>query len=153
MTSVLRAPTSFFDTTPLGRILNRFSRDVDVIDAQLGSSMAQVLNTLFNVIGAVIAICIATNGAFLIPLIPIGFLYMTIRRYFRRSSTALQRLESVTRSPIFSSFSECVQGSAVIRAYGHTRRFVDQNIEFIDHNNAPFLLVSYAGQWLGLRLD
>ena len=108
---------SFFDTTPLGRILNRFSSDIEVIDNELGSAMAQVFSSLMNVIGALIAIVAATNGLFAPVAIPIILVYYYFSKYYRKTSTELKRLESVSKSPIFALFSEALTGASTIRAY------------------------------------
>jgi len=71
LSRMLRAPIALFDATPIGRLLNRFSRDVDVVDSELAPSIAQVLGTMFNVFGSLAAIAVATKGVFLIPAIPL----------------------------------------------------------------------------------
>merc|ERR1712166_246980 len=105
--SIMKAPMSFFDTTPLGRVLNRFSADIEVID---------------NELGALIAITAATKGTFAPIAIPIVLVYYYISKYYRKTSTELKRLESVSKSPIFALFSEALTGASTIRAYGQETR-------------------------------
>jgi len=121
-TSIIRAPVSYFDVTPTGRILNRFAADMDKIDLELSQSLAQGTGTMFNVAQAYVTIAVATKGLFLIPLIPIGFMYYYIQKWFRKSSTEIQRVENITRSPIFSDFSQTLSGTSTIRAYGEEDR-------------------------------
>ncbi len=151
--SVLRAPVSYFDVTPTGRILNRFAADMDKIDLELTQSLAQGVGTMFNVLGAVCGIVAATKGTLLLPLIPMGYIYYIIQKWFRRSSTEIQRVESVTRSPIFSDFSQTLSGTSTIRAYGEAERFMVTCKKQFDVNNANYQLVQLTNNWLGIRLD
>ena len=73
--------------TPTGRVLNRFAADMDKIDLDLTNSIGQGMGTIFSVLGAIGAICAATKGTFLVPLIPIGYLYYIVQKWFRKTST------------------------------------------------------------------
>eukprot|EP00977_Amphora_coffeiformis_P000393 scaffold108_cov162-Amphora_coffeaeformis.AAC.4 len=119
---VLRAPVAFFDVTPTGRILNRFAADMDKIDLELTQSLSQGISTVFSVLGAVGAIVVATNGTFLGPLLPLGYIYYVIQKWFRKTSTELQRVNSIANSPIFADFSQTLSGTSTIRAYGGEER-------------------------------
>ena len=151
--SVLRAPVAFFDVTPIGRILNRFAADMDKIDLQLTQSLGQGASTIFSVLGAVGAISAATKGAFLVPLVPLGYLYYWIQKWFRKTSTELQRVNSVANSPIYSDFSQTLSGTSTIRAYGEESRFFNQCKQSFDTMNTSYMLVQLTNNWLGLRLD
>ncbi|GKZ00646.1 hypothetical protein MPSEU_001016800 [Mayamaea pseudoterrestris] len=151
--STLRAPVAFFDVTPLGRILNRFAADMDKIDLELTQSVSQGVSTIFSVLGAVAAMVAATKGTFLVPLIPIGYLYYLIQKWFRKTSTELQRINSIANSPIFTDFSQTLSGTSTIRAYGEEHRFFDRCKTSFDTQNASYLLVQLASSWLGIRLD
>merc|ERR1711957_708987 len=100
--SILRAPVAFFDVTPIGRILNRFAADMDKIDLDLTQTVSQGITTIFNVFGALGAIVVATKGTFLVPLVPLGYCYWLVQRWFCKTSTELQRVTSVANSPIFA---------------------------------------------------
>ena len=152
-TSIMRAPVSYFDVTPTGRILNRFAADMDKIDLELTQSLAQGTGTMFNVTQAYVTIAVATKGIFVIPLIPIGVMYYYIQKWFRKSSTEIQRVENITRSPIFSDFSQTLSGTPTIRAYGEQDRFTQSCKNGYDVNNASYQLVQQTGNWLGIRLD
>jgi ABC-type multidrug transport system fused ATPase/permease subunit len=151
--SVLRAPVAFFDVTPTGRILNRFAADMDKIDLELTQSLSQGISTIFSVVGALAAICVATKGTFLVPLVPMTYLYYLIQKWFRKTSTELQRLNSIANSPIFADFSMTLSGTSTIRAYGEEKRFFETCKSSFDTMNASYVLVQMTGLWLGLRLD
>jgi ATP-binding cassette subfamily C (CFTR/MRP) protein 1 len=151
--SILRAPVAFFDVTPIGRILNRFAADMDKVDLELTQSLGQAFSTVFNVLGGVGAIVFATKGSFLVPLIPLGWAYYLIQKWFRRTSTALQRVTSVLNSPIFADFSQTLSGTSTIRAYEEEDRFFKQCQSSFDSMNAAYLLTQLTNYWLGLRLD
>lgn len=151
--SVLRAPVAFFDVTPTGRILNRFAADMDKIDLELTQSLSQGVSTIFNVLGSIAAMVVATKGTFLVPLVPIGFLYYLIQKWFRKTSTELQRINSIANSPIFADFSQTLSGTSTIRAYGEEARFFNQCKASFDNMNTSYILVQLTNYWLGLRLD
>ena len=105
LTSVLRAPQSFFDTTPLGRILSRFSKDIYSIDLELSDYMDFFLFCTLQVLTSVGTILYVTPW-FGVAIIPLGFFYFRILNYFREVSRETKRLDSIARSPVFAHFSE-----------------------------------------------
>ena len=153
VTSIMKAPVSFHDVTPTGRILNRFAADMDKIDLDLTQSIGQGMGTIFSVLGAIGAIAAATKGTFLVPLIPIGYIYYIIQKWFRKTSTELQRVTSIAGSPIFSDFSQVLTGTPTIRAFNEEKRFFDQCQSSFNNFNASYNLVYLCNFWLGLRLD
>eukprot|EP00731_Ephydatia_muelleri_P028699 Em0020g343a len=139
---LLRAPMHFFDTTPLGRILNRFSKDVYTVDIEIPTTSDQFLMMLTEVFSIIVAILIAIP-VFGLVVVPLGVFYFLIQRFYVSTSRQLQRLESISRSPIYSHFQESIQGATSIRAYRVQERFVLENERRVDHNlMAYFLSVS-----------
>jgi len=108
---------------------------------------------VFSVLGALGAIVAATKGTFLIALIPFGYTYNVIQKWFRKTSTELQRVTSVANSPIFADFSQTLSGTSTIRAYGVQKDFFIKCKTSFDNMNASYILVQLAGYWLALRLD
>ena len=151
--NVLRAPMAFFDSTPVGRVLNRFSADLSKIDSSLGPSLSQLLSTAMNVGGALIAMVVSTSGIFAALLVPVMVAYYYIQGFYRRTSTELKRLESVSRSPIYSSFSQALDGVSTIRAFGAQDQFRSGHKDRVDANNAFLLTSMYASNWLAVHLD
>jgi len=117
----LRLPMSFFDVTPLGRILNRFSKDVDVIDVTLPMTIRFWIMMFFNVIAVILVISISTPW-FLAVVVPMAVIYYVIQKFYVATSRQMKRIESVTRSPIYTHFSETITGQSTIRAYGEEKR-------------------------------
>lgn len=152
MFRVLRAPMSFFDTTPLGRITNRFSRDVDVMDNNLTDAIRMYFFTLCNVT-AVFALIIAYFHYFAIALVPLYFLFIGAASYYRASAREVKRFESVLRSTVFAKFGEGLSGVASIRAYGLKSRFIQDLRQSIDEMDSAYFLTYSNQRWLSLRID
>ena len=150
---ILRAPISFYDVTPIGRILNRFSADLDKIDLGLPMAVLSAGNSAALVLGSIVAVIISTSGAFLILLFPLLFVYFRMQRWFRKTSTELQRLTNINNSPIFADFSQTLSGTAVIRAYQVEDRFFSQTQKSFNTYNVVFVLFNNCTNWLSLRLD
>lgn len=152
MTRVLRAPMSFFDTTPLGRITNRFSKDVDVMDNTLTDAMRTYLFTL-GMITAVFVLIIVYFHFFAIALGPLLVLFMLAAMYYRASAREVKRHESVLRSDVFARFSEGVSGISSIRAYGLQNHFIKVLQLSVDEMNSAYYLTFSNQRWLSIRLD
>nr|XP_014086912.1 multidrug resistance-associated protein 1 isoform X3 [Bactrocera oleae] len=149
---VMRWPTELFDTTPLGRILSRFSKDIDTCDTILPGVVQQFLSTCFGVL-ATIAVISMSTPIFLAVIIPIGFLYYFAQRFYVASSRQLMRLESVSRSPIYTHFSETITGVTTIRAYTVQDRFIDESDNRVDKNQVCKYPSLIANRWLAVRLE
>ena len=151
--ATLDAPVAFFDVTPIGRVLNRFSSDMLTVDEELSQTVQQLSNSSFATLGAIAGIAGATNGTFLVLLIPMIFFYGRMQRFFRKSNTAIARLESVSRSPIYADFSQALNGISTIRAYKDQRRFVEQLEHRVNTNTTAAMMLQVGSQWLAVRLD
>lgn len=121
LSQTLKLPMSFFDTTPLGRIINRFSKDVDAVDNALPQSLNGLLAEVFRVV-AIFGIISFSTPMFLTVIIPVFVAFFFIQRYYIATSRQLKRIESVTRSPIYSHFGETITGRSTIRAYNDVAR-------------------------------
>ena len=150
--AVLRAKFKFFDTTPLGQIMNRFSKDLQAIDQDLAPVAAGVLQCLFGIVTIVTLISVITPG-FLIAGIFLTMIYFCIGMFYVRSSRDLKRIESVQRSPLYQQFGETLSGVTTIRAYGDERRFIRDNFNRINTHNRPFIYLWATNRWLALRVD
>ena len=149
---VLYAPMSFFDTTPLGRIISRFSKDIDTLDNTLNDAFRMSLSTVGQILGAIILIGVI-DQYFLIAVAVILFLYFRAAQFYRASAREIKRLDNLLRSALYAHFSESLSGLATIRAYGEQGRFLKDNESKIDAENRAYLLTVFNQRWLGLRLD
>lgn len=152
MTRVLRAPMSFFDTTPLGRITNRFSKDIQVMDSELCDAMRMYSITITMIISVMILI-IVFYYYFAIALAVLFVLFLVSSNYYRASARELKRHESILRSTVYARFSEAITGAASIRAYGVQDEFRDSLRSSIDLMNGAYFLTFSNQRWLSTRLD
>ncbi|XP_050762062.1 multidrug resistance-associated protein 1 isoform X2 [Gymnogyps californianus] len=150
--SVLRSPMSFFERTPSGNLVNRFSKEIDIIDSTIPPIIKMFMGSTFNVIGACIIILLATPiAAVIIP--PLGLVYLFVQRFYVATSRQLKRLESVSRSPVYSHFNETLLGVSVIRAFEEQKRFIKQNDMKVDENQKAYYPSIVANRWLAVRLE
>ncbi|KAF3708249.1 Canalicular multispecific organic anion transporter 1 [Channa argus] len=150
--NILRVPMVFFDTTPIGRVVNRFAKDIFTVDETIPQSFRSLLMCLLGVLGTLFVICLATPF-FTIIIIPLAFIYYFVQRIYVATSRQLRRLDSVSRSPIYSHFGETVSGLSVIRAYGHQDRFLKHNEKTIDENIKNVYPWIVSNRWLAIRLE
>ncbi|XP_055006083.1 ATP-binding cassette sub-family C member 3 isoform X2 [Boleophthalmus pectinirostris] len=149
---VLRAPQTFFESTPTGRLLNRFSKDVDAIDSHIPENIDIWMRTFWYTLN-VLLICCALTPMFLLVIVPLTLLYWWVQRFYVATSRQLKRLESVSRSPIYSHFSETVTGCSVIRAYGRQSAFVLMSDTKVDENQKSYYPGIVSNRWLGVRIE
>ncbi|KAB5588814.1 Metal resistance protein YCF1 [Ceratobasidium theobromae] len=150
--AVVRAPLSFFEQTPMGRIMNLFSRDQYVIDEVLIRVFSGFLRTMLIVSG-IVAVVGGTFPFFLVTLIPLGYVYRVIMLYYLATSRELKRLDAVSKSPIFAWFQESLGGLSTIRAFGQQKVFMTQNEAKLDRNQMVYLPAVSVNRWLAVRLE
>uniref|UniRef100_A0A3P9ATB7 Canalicular multispecific organic anion transporter 1 n=1 Tax=Maylandia zebra TaxID=106582 RepID=A0A3P9ATB7_9CICH len=152
LNNILRVPMVFFDTTPIGRVVNRFAKDIFTIDEAIPNSVRSWLLCFLGVLGTLFVICLATPF-FAIVIIPLAVIYFFVQRIYVATSRQLRRLDSVSRSPIYSHFGETVSGLSVIRAYRHQERFLKHNEVTIDENLKSVYPWIVSNRWLAIRLE
>jgi ABC-type multidrug transport system fused ATPase/permease subunit len=151
-TGLLMAPISFFHQTPLGRIINRFTNDVGQIDQWLAVFVSVFLRGLTQLAGSLIVIGITTPFA-LATFMPVLCLFFWVQRYFQRTSRELKRLDSISKSPVFANFSQCLQGLSSIHAYRSHERLGNLHSLKVDNNTRIALGAMSSNRWLSLRLE
>lgn len=132
-----------------GRILNRFSKDFELIDSRIPSALLSFTIQWFVIITMAIIVCVAIP-ALCIPIIIMAIICMYVGISYVACARELKRLESVTRSPVFSNFTETVAGVITIRAFGVTQQFLKVMMDSIDANIRPVYCSAAASRWVGL---
>uniref|UniRef100_A0A8C8SXG9 ATP binding cassette subfamily C member 9 n=1 Tax=Pelusios castaneus TaxID=367368 RepID=A0A8C8SXG9_9SAUR len=152
LNKIILGPIRFFDTTPLGLILNRFSADTNIIDQHIPPTLESLTRSTLLCLSAIGMISYATPW-FLVALVPLGVAFYFIQKYFRVASKDLQELDDSTQLPLLCHFSETAEGLTTIRAFRHEARFKQRMLELTDTNNIAYLFLSAANRWLEVRTD
>uniref|UniRef100_A0A8C3KV64 ABC-type glutathione-S-conjugate transporter n=1 Tax=Calidris pygmaea TaxID=425635 RepID=A0A8C3KV64_9CHAR len=150
--NVARSPMVFFEQTPIGNLLNRFSREMDAIDSVIPDKLKSLLGFLFNLLEIYLVIIVATPRAAM-AIVPLTVLYAVIQHFYIITSCQLRRREAASRSPIYSHISETFQGSTVIRAYKDQERFILKNNFLVDENQRICFPGAVADRWLATNLE
>ena len=149
---VIHSPMSFFDTTPTGRITNRFSRDVETMDNTLTDALRMFSLTIAMIV-SVFTLIIVFFHYFAIALGPLLIMFVFSANYYRASAREVKRHEATLRSFVFSRFSEAISGTASIRAYGLKEHFTRDLRDTVDNMNSAYYLTFSNQRWLSIRLD
>ena len=150
--SVLRARIEFFDTNPVGRILNRFSADVGISDEVLPLTIYDFLVGSFLALGSV-ATAIVALPLIAVVLPPLIWCFLRLRKTFIKTTRELKRLEGLGRSPMYAMLSEALNGIASIRSNGAVDYFSRKFEEAQDaHTRAYFAFVA-SSRWFATRVD
>ncbi|XP_029433018.1 multidrug resistance-associated protein 1-like isoform X2 [Rhinatrema bivittatum] len=150
--SVLRCPLSFFERTPSGNLTNRFAKEMDTIDTIIPHNLMMSIIVLLTILEILLVIAVATPLA-AVTFLPLGLLYFFLQRFYLASSRQLQRLESVSKSPLYTQFNETLQGIGIIRAFGEQNRFIQATHTRLDTNQQLSYSRFVANRWLSIRLD
>jgi len=153
ITKILSAPVNlFFDITPVGRILNRLSNDLDHIDTKLPEVALQLMHALFQILGAIVMAAYA-NPYIIVVLVPLGFIFSQLAKRLSRCQRELKRFDGVSRSPLFSHFGETLSGLSTVRSCNVGEKFTHENEKLIDRNTQFFFMFWMTARWLALRVD
>ncbi|KAK2508352.1 hypothetical protein MC885_011599 [Smutsia gigantea] len=149
---VLMAPVTFFDSTPTGRVLNRFSSDVACVDDSLPFILNILLANAAGLLGLLAVLGSGLPWLFLL-LPPLSIVYYRVQRHYRASSRELRRLGSLTLSPLYTHLADTLAGLPVLRAAGATYRFEEENQRLLELNQRCQFAASATMQWLDIRLQ
>ncbi|KAF9609563.1 hypothetical protein IFM89_017202 [Coptis chinensis] len=150
--SVFRAPMSFFDSTPAGRILNRVSVDQSVVDLDIPFRLGGFASTTIQLIG-IVGVMTTVTWQVLLLVVPMAIACLWMQKYYMASSRELVRIVSIQKSPVIHLFGESIAGAATIRGFGQEKRFVKRNLYLLDCFARPFFCSIAAIEWLCLRME
>ncbi|CCH46809.1 putative membrane protein [Wickerhamomyces ciferrii] len=149
---ILHTPMQFIDTTPIGRILNRFSKDTNSLDNEIGQQLKLFLHFLGYIMGIIIlAIIYLPWFAIAVPFLAIFFIGIT--NFYQASAREVKRLEAINRSFVYNNFNEVTNGLNTIKAYGAQERFIRKNDKFVDGLNEVYFVVLSNQRWISVALD
>lgn len=149
---VLHAPMSFMDTNPLGRVLNRFTKDTDSLDNEIGEQLRLFIFPLATIIGIII-LCICYLPWFAIAVPFLGGAFLILSDIYSGSSREIKRLEAVQRSVVYNNFNETLTGMNTIKAYKAENNFVEKNDYLLNRMNEAYFLSIATQRWLCVHLD
>lgn len=150
--SVIRAPMSFFDTTPLGRILNRFVQDIDLADNGLQLSMVSMLQMLFSALSTTM-IMLSSQPAVVLVIIPCFYVYYRLLVFYNAANREARRIGNVVKSPVFSLLTEVLNGVKTICAFGKGETIMLEAEKRLDVTYSAAYLQNLLNRWLGLRIE
>uniref|UniRef100_A0A3P8RCJ0 Multidrug resistance-associated protein 4 n=1 Tax=Astatotilapia calliptera TaxID=8154 RepID=A0A3P8RCJ0_ASTCA len=150
--AVLHTPVSFFDVNPIGRILNRFSKDVSQMDSVLPITFVDFYQLFLQNVG-VIAVAASVIPLILIPVVPLLLIFLYLRSLYLRTSRDIKRLESTTRSPVLSHLSSSLNGLSTIRASRSEEKLKKDFDAHQDLHSEAWFLFLMTSRWFALRLD
>ena len=149
---VLHAPMSFFETTPMGRLLNRFTYDAEILDVTLVWSMSMLLIALSWFLTALVVMLVILPWMIIV-MLPVTFFYWLIQIHYRKSGADLHRLDALSRSPLQAMLSEGIEGAATIRTFNKEDNFIRRFHGFADTNTTAQMHFLSAQRWLGIRIE
>ncbi|XP_042515871.1 ABC transporter C family member 3-like [Macadamia integrifolia] len=147
-----RAPQSFFDSTPSGRILNRASIDQSAVDTAIPHQIEEFLISIIDFLGT-IAVISQVAWKILLVFIPMTVICIWYQQYYQSTSRELSRLARICQAPIIQHFAESSLGSTTIRCFDQEERFMDTNLKLVDGYSRPKFHLSGAMEWLFFRMD
>ncbi|XP_076942759.1 ABC transporter C family member 5-like [Bidens hawaiensis] len=150
--NVFRAPMSFFDSTPAGRILNRVSVDQSVVDLDIPFRLGGFAATTIQLLG-IVGVMTQVTWEILLLIVPMAITCLWMQKYYMASSRELVRIVSIQKSPIINLFGESIAGAATIRGFGQEKRFMKRNLYLLDCFARPFFCSIAAIEWLCLRME
>ncbi|CAF3238457.1 unnamed protein product [Rotaria sp. Silwood2] len=149
---LIRYPIHFFDINPIGRILNRFTKDVAIMDDNLPLNMFDFLHCLFQVLGAITLVGILNPLAF-IPAVMAAIAMLFLRYLFAQCLRDLKRIEGVTRSPVYSQLTSTIHGLKVIRSYHAENICSNEFLHNLNDNTRVNYLLITTNRWAAIRFD
>ncbi|KAJ7255868.1 multidrug resistance-associated ABC transporter [Mycena haematopus] len=151
--AVLFAKIRFHDTVSRGRVLNRFGKDFEGIDSSLSDNFGRSTVYFISSITTIFAISFVGGLPFIIASVVTGIFYYNVAKVYGQTSRDMRRLDSVTRSPLYSMYSETIAGVAILRAFGASSKFLRDMLRCVDTNSNPYYWLWGVNRWLSIRFN
>ncbi|CAL5208905.1 unnamed protein product [Lathyrus oleraceus] len=152
LNSLFRAPMTFYDSTPLGRILSRVSSDLSIVDLDVPFGLLFAVGATSNCYASLTVLAVVTWQVLFVS-IPMLYFALRLQRYYFASAKELMRMNGTTKSFVANHLAESVAGAVTIRAFEEEDRFFAKNLDLIDINATPFFHSFAANEWLIQRLE
>ncbi|EHA97373.1 Multidrug resistance-associated protein 6, partial [Heterocephalus glaber] len=149
---VARSPIGFFERTPVGNLLNHFSKEMDTVDVEIPDKLQALLTYTFGLLEVCLAVMTATPLA-IVAILPLMLLYAGFQSLYVATLCQLRRIESASYSSVCSHVAEMFQGSAVVRAFQAQDHFVAQSDALMDMNQRVSFPRLVADRWLAVNLE
>lgn len=149
---ILYVPMSYMNVTPMGRIINRFTKDTDVLDNEMGDRMAMIIY-FASFIGGVLILCIIYLPWFAIAVPFLIFIFFGFANFYQASGREIKRLEAVQRSLVYNNFNETLTGLDTIRGYDKIDVFLSKNIRLVDKMNEAYFITVANQRWLDVAVS
>ncbi|KAJ7185377.1 multidrug resistance-associated ABC transporter [Mycena filopes] len=151
--AVLFANIRFHDTVSRGRVLNRFGKDMEGIDSSLSDNFGRSTVYFISSITTIFTISFVGGLPFIIASFATGIFYYNVAKVYGQTSRDMRRLDSVTRSPLYSMYSETIAGVAILRAFGASSKFLRDMLRCVDTNSNPYYWLWGVNRWLSIRFN
>ncbi|KAF8507555.1 multidrug resistance-associated ABC transporter [Gautieria morchelliformis] len=151
--AVLFAEIRFHDTISRGRLLNRFGKDFEGIDSSLSDNFGRSVINGLSVCTTVVAVTVVGGLPFFIAVMVLGYVYYSAAKVYGQTSRDMRRLDSVTRSPLYSIYGETISGVAILRAFGAGSKFLRDMLRNVDTNINPYFWMWGVNRWLSVRFN
>ncbi|CAO2815297.1 unnamed protein product [Amaranthus hypochondriacus] len=149
---IFRAPMSFFDATPSGRILNRASTDQSAVDMNIPSQVGAFAFSLIQLLGIIVVMSQVAWQVFVI-FIPVTAISLWYQQFYIPSARELCRLVGTTKAPVIQHFAETISGATTIRSFDQESRFCETSVKLVNGYSRPKFYNAAAMEWLCIRLD
>ncbi|KAJ4490185.1 multidrug resistance-associated ABC transporter [Lentinula aciculospora] len=151
--TVLFANMRFHDTISRGRLLNRFGKDFEGIDSSLSDNFGRSIQYALSAVATLISVSVAGGPPFVVAALILGVVYWNVAKIYGQTSRDMRRLDSVTRSPLYSINGETIAGATIIRAFGASSKFLRDMLRCLDTNANPYYWMWGVNRWLSIRFN
>lgn len=151
--SVLFAPIRFHDTTNRGRLLNRFGKDFEGIDSSLADNFGRSVFNGASLVTTIVTVTYVGGWPFLLAFVILSIFYFEVARVYGQTARDMRRLDSVSRSPLYSVYNEAITGASIVRAFGASSKFLRDMLRCVDTNASPYYWLWGVNRWISVRFN